>query len=167
MSQEFKRSNKPRNNGPTQSSLKLIQYIQVAARRSSTDMTTVFHSWWYDIFIKINSNLKRKKLHRIDQGSNLLWSSFSSKVRSSQFHNNRTSYLTGEMKQGYIFSSLETNKPLPTLLESHSGNAFFLRGMITPESSKMWKGFEVVHKNEWFGKKIEIQWKKNDCLIFF
>ena len=35
-------------------------------------MTTVFHAWPYGRFIEIKSNLRRKKLHRTSQGSNLL-----------------------------------------------------------------------------------------------
>ena len=39
-------------------------------------MTTVSHAWLYDRFTKIQSNLSRKKLCRINQGSNFLWGSF-------------------------------------------------------------------------------------------
>ena len=42
-------------------------------------MTTVFHAWTYDRFIKIQSNLRKKKLHRTNQGSSLLRSSFSNR----------------------------------------------------------------------------------------
>ena len=40
-------------------------------------MTTVFHVWPYGRFIEIQSNLRRKKLHRTNQGSNFLGGSFS------------------------------------------------------------------------------------------
>ena len=33
-------------------------------------MTTLFHGWLYGRFIEIQSNLRRKKLHRINQGFN-------------------------------------------------------------------------------------------------
>ena len=39
-------------------------------------MTTVFHTWPYGRFIEIQSNLRRKKLHRTNQGSNFLGESF-------------------------------------------------------------------------------------------
>ena len=42
-------------------------------------MTTVFHAWLYGRFIEIHRNLKRKKLHRTNQGSNFLGGSFSNK----------------------------------------------------------------------------------------
>ena len=40
--------------------------------RTSPDMTTVFHTCQYARFIEKQSNLKRKKLHRTNQGSNFL-----------------------------------------------------------------------------------------------
>ena len=42
-------------------------------------MTTVFHTWLYDKFIEIQSNLRSKKIHRINQGSNFLGGSFSNR----------------------------------------------------------------------------------------
>ena len=42
-------------------------------------MTTVFHAWPYGRFIEIQSNLRRKKLHRTNQGSNFLGGSFSNR----------------------------------------------------------------------------------------
>ena len=36
----------------------------------------IFHPWPYDRFIETQSNLKRKKLHRMNQGSNFLGDSF-------------------------------------------------------------------------------------------
>ena len=38
--------------------------FQVATRGTSPDVTTVFHTWAYGRFIEIQSNLRRKKLHR-------------------------------------------------------------------------------------------------------
>ena len=51
----------------------------VATRSTSPDMTTVFHPWLYDRFMKIQSNLGRKKLNRTNQGSNFLGGSFSNR----------------------------------------------------------------------------------------
>ena len=42
-------------------------------------MTTVFHAWPYSRFIEIQSNLRRKKLHRTNQGCNSLGGSFSNR----------------------------------------------------------------------------------------
>ena len=47
-------------------------------------MTTLFHEWSYGRFIEIQSNLRRRKLHKTNQGSNFLGGSFSNRdnVRS-------------------------------------------------------------------------------------
>ena len=66
MSQSFKRGSKRRNNS-------------IITRSTSPDMTTVFHAWPYGRFIEIQSNLKRQKLHRTNQGSNFLGGSFSNR----------------------------------------------------------------------------------------
>ena len=42
-------------------------------------MTAVFHTWPYGRLIEIQSNLRRKKLHRTNQGSNFLRGSFSNR----------------------------------------------------------------------------------------
>ena len=42
-------------------------------------MTTVFHAWPYRKFIETQSNLRRKKLHRTNQGSNFLGDTFSNR----------------------------------------------------------------------------------------
>ena len=42
-------------------------------------MTTVFHARADGIFIKIKSNLRRKKLHKMNQGANFLGGSFSNR----------------------------------------------------------------------------------------
>ena len=45
-----------------------------------SDMPTVFHAWPYGRFIEIQSNLRRKKLHRTNQSSNFLGGSCSCKA---------------------------------------------------------------------------------------
>ena len=52
------------------------------SRSTSPDITKVFHAWLYHRFIKIQSNFRRKKLHRANQGSNLLRGSFSNRDKS-------------------------------------------------------------------------------------
>ena len=42
-------------------------------------MVTVFHAWLYGKFVEIQSNLRRKKLYRTNQGSNFLGGSFGNK----------------------------------------------------------------------------------------
>ena len=53
--------------------------IRSSSQEVVTNMTTVFHAWLYERFIEIQSNLRRKKCHRINQGSNFVGSSFSNK----------------------------------------------------------------------------------------
>ena len=69
MSQGFKRGSKLRTNSPT--CLFLVAYlsIQVATRSISADIT-VFHAWAYGRFVEIQSTVRRKKLHRTNQGTN-------------------------------------------------------------------------------------------------
>ena len=43
-------------------------------------MTRVFHVWPYGRFIKIQSNLRKKTLHRTNEGSNFLEGWFSNRV---------------------------------------------------------------------------------------
>ena len=54
-----------------------LSNIQVAATISIPDMTTVFHVRLYGWFIAISSNVRKKKHHRKNQGSNFLVGSFS------------------------------------------------------------------------------------------
>ena len=59
--------------------------IPIKISSTSPDMTTVFHAWLYGRFIGIQSNLRRKSLHRTNQGSNCLGGSFCNRddVRAS------------------------------------------------------------------------------------
>ena len=43
------------------------------------DITALLHAWAYGRFIEIQRNLRRKKLHRTNQGSNFLGGSFSNR----------------------------------------------------------------------------------------
>ena len=61
---------------------------------NSTDMTTVFRTRSYGSFIKVKSSLRRKNVHRMNQGSHFLESSFSNRdsVRAPiQFRRERQS----------------------------------------------------------------------------
>ena len=53
--------------------------LVLATRSTSPHMATVFHTWTYHRFIEIQSNLRRNKLHRTNQGSNFLAGSFSNR----------------------------------------------------------------------------------------
>ena len=62
-------------------------------------MTAVFHTWPYGRLIEIQSNLRRKKLHRTNQGSDFLRGSFSNRdnVRSPiQFRRESQPQVKGE-----------------------------------------------------------------------
>ena len=50
-----------------------FEHFQVASRSTRQDMTPLFYARQYGRFIQIQSNLRRKKLHRPDQDSNLLF----------------------------------------------------------------------------------------------
>ena len=56
---------------------KIMQSVRITSTRP--DMTTVFHTWSYVRVIEIQSNLRRKKLHRTNQGLYYLGSSFSNR----------------------------------------------------------------------------------------
>ena len=101
-------------------------------------MTAEFYAWPYGRFIEIQSNLRRKKLQRPNQGSNFLGGSFSNrdnvrppnpiwkgksapasqkiiflKNRPINFHINSTSVIRLVKQNELSFSSIEINKPLP------------------------------------------------------
>ena len=108
-------------------------------------MTTVFHTWAYGRFIEIQSNLRRKKLHRMNHSSNFHRGSFSNRDnvratatirfgRESQpqhlkrlfflknrliyFNINSTSVIRPVKWSQLNFSSIEINKPLPAPVHS-------------------------------------------------
>ena len=108
-------------------------------------MKTVFHAWLHGRFIEIQNNLRRKKLHRTNQGSNFLRGSFSNRDnvkaqtqfrreskpqhlkrfflrnRPIHFHNNSTSAIRPVKQKSFSFSSIEINKPLPA--QVHTANS--------------------------------------------
>ena len=59
--------------------LELIQQFHVVTRSTSLDMTTVSHTWPYSRFTETQSNLRKKKLHSRNQGSNFLGDSFNNR----------------------------------------------------------------------------------------
>ena len=138
MSQEFKRGSKWRTDSPTYSFLLLIQQFLVATRATSPDMTKVFHAWPNGRYTEIQNNLRRKKPHKMNPGSNFLGGSFSNRdnVRASiqfrresqpqhlkrwfflknrpiHFHINSTSVIRLIKRNQLSFSSIEINKSLP------------------------------------------------------
>ena len=138
MSQGFKKGSNWRTNSPVYLLLRLIQQFQVATRSTSPDMKAVFHIWLYGRFIEMQRNLRRKKLHRTNQGSNFLGGSFSNrdnvrvpiqfrreslaqhlrrwsflKNRPIHFHMNSTSVIRPIKQNQLSFSSIVINKPLP------------------------------------------------------
>ena len=110
-------------------------------------MTAVFHTWPYGRLIEIQSNLRRKKLHRSNQGSNFLRGSFSNrdnvrapiqfrresqpqhlkrccilKNRPIHFHINSTSVFRPVKRNQLSFSRIKNNSLL--LSVSHFNNVF-------------------------------------------
>ena len=106
-------------------------------------MTTVFHAWLYGRFLEMQRNLRKKKLHRTNQGSNFLGGSLSNRMnvrapiqfrRESQpkhlkrlfflknrpisFHINSTSVIRLIKQNQLRFFSIGINKPLPAPVHS-------------------------------------------------
>ena len=61
----------------------VIPHIQVTASSICPDLTTVFHARLYGRFIDIKTNFRRKKLHRMYQGSNFLEMQFNLEKKGS------------------------------------------------------------------------------------
>ena len=103
-------------------------------------MTTAFHAWAYIRFAEIQSNLRRKELHRTNQGSNFLGASFINrdnvraliqfrkesqlqhlkrwfflKKRCTHSHINSTSVIRLIKWNKLSFYIIYFNKPLPAL----------------------------------------------------
>ena len=121
-----------------QSCISVFVVYPTVPRSTSPDMTTVFHAWVYGRFIEIQSNLRRKKPHITNQGSNSLGGSFSNrdnvrapilfrresqpqhlkilfslKNRPIHFHINSTNVIRLVKQNQLSFSKIEINKPLP------------------------------------------------------
>ena len=56
-----------------------VLHTEVAAKSTSPDMTTVFHTRLYGIFTDIKNKLRRKKLLRTNKGFIFLGGSFCSR----------------------------------------------------------------------------------------
>ena len=118
-------------------------------------MTTVFHTWLYGRFTEIQINHSRKKLYRMNQGSNFFGDSFSNRDniraaiqfrRESQpqhlkrlsflknrricFHINSTSVSRLVKRNQLSFSSIEINKPLPAPVHRVSQIRFNFRSQF-------------------------------------
>ena len=116
-----------------------------ATRDTSQDVITVFQAWAYGRIIEKKSNLRRKKLHRTNQGSNFLGGSLSNRdnVKASiqfrresepqhlkrlfflrngpiHFHINSTNVIRPFKQNQLNFFSIEINKPFPVLIHSVS-----------------------------------------------
>ena len=81
-------------------------------------MTTVFHTWAYGRFIEIQSNIRRKKLHRTK--TQHLERSFFLKNRPIHFQINRTIVIRLVKQNQLRFPSTEINKPFLTQVHSVS-----------------------------------------------
>ena len=122
-----------------QSCISIFVAYLAKTRGTSPDMATVFYTWAYGRFIKIQINLRRKKLHRMNQRSNFLGGSFSNtdnvrppiqfrresqpkhlkrwfilRNRPIHFHINRTSVIRTVKQNRWVFSaSKSTSHFLP------------------------------------------------------
>ena len=72
MSQKFKSSREAASEGPT------VLYTRFCGLLTYPRHDYKFHARLYGRFIETKSNLRKKKLHRTNQGSNLLGGRFSS-----------------------------------------------------------------------------------------
>ena len=81
-------------------------------------MTAVFHVRSYGRFIETKSNFGRKKLHKMNHGTNFSGGSFSNEDNARapiQFTKERQSYDLDRSNENKLsFSRTEMNKPLPT-----------------------------------------------------
>ena len=125
----------------------LVPYLTIPSsiQGTSQNVATVFHGWPYGRFIEIHSHLRRKKLHRTNQGTNFLGGSFSNrdnvmapiqfrreshtqhlkrsfflKNRAIHFHINSTSVIRPVKRNQLSFFSIEINRPLPAPVRSVS-----------------------------------------------
>ena len=122
----------------------LVKLFQVGTSATSPDMPTVFYTWPYGRFIEIQNNLRRKKLHRTNQGSNFLVDNFSNRdniratthfrregqpqdlkrwfihflFRHIHFHINSTSIIILVKQNQLSFSSIKIIHPLPAPVQS-------------------------------------------------
>ena len=122
-----------------------IAYPTSSNQEHQPDMTTGFHTWPYGRFIETQSNLRRNKLHRTNQGSNFLGGSFSNRDnvrtpiqfrRESQSHHpkrlfflknrpirfniNSTSVIKHVKRKQLSFFIIEITQPLPGPVHSVS-----------------------------------------------
>ena len=115
-------------------------------------MTTVFHAWLYVRFIEIQSNLRRKKLHRKNQSSNFLAGSFSNREnlrapiqfwRESQpqhlkddFSSRTDPSISTSTPPMLLDWSNETSWVFPTL---KSTSCFLPQSKVSPRSDSSWE----------------------------
>ena len=83
MSQGFNGGSMCWTNSPTYPFLQFIPHIQVTVSSTCPDLTTVFHARLYGRFIDIKTKFRRKKLHRMYQGSNFLEMQFNLEKKGS------------------------------------------------------------------------------------
>ena len=150
-------------------------------------MTTVFHAWLYGRFIEIQSNLRKKKLHRTNQGSNFLGGSLSNRMnvrapiqfrRESQhqhlkrqfflknrpipFHINSTSVIRLIKQNQLRFSCIGINKLLPVPVHSLVDQINVQKPILTVTTDQMHDHTQCKeqyhqHRQQYF---INVQLKK-------
>ena len=120
------------------------------------DMTKIFHASSYGIFIEIQSNHWRKKLHRRNQDSNFLWGSLRAPIkfrrkiqlwdlkrwfllenRPNHFIINSSSFIRLFKWNKLNFSSIEIKKPLPSLVQCLAGQSQIQKPTLTFTTNQM------------------------------
>ena len=153
MSQGFKKGSNWRTNSPVYLFLRLIQQFQVATRSTSPDMKAVFHIWLYGRFIEMQRNLRRKKLHRTNQGSNFLGGSFSNRDnvrvpiqfrRESQPQHLKRWFFLKNRPMHFHINSISSTRLVKSVFPALKSNSHFL-----PESTALTR-----HYCEGFPPKI-------------
>ena len=96
-------------------------------------MIILFHTWWHGRFVEIQSNLKRKKLHRINQRSNFLGGSLSKRgnVRAPiQFRRESQSYILKDDFSSRTNPSIFTSIA-PVFLDQSNENSWDFPALIS------------------------------------
>ena len=69
-----------------------VAYLTIPSsnQKHKSRHATVFHAWPYGRFLEIHSNLRRKKLHRTNQGSNFLGGTLSNRNNVNPTQNTKS-----------------------------------------------------------------------------
>ena len=120
-------------------------------------MTTVFHTWVYGRFIETQSNLRRKKLHRMNQSSNFIVIYFSHLFLYIKFGLRVLNNLLYNLIIYYIYNSSQGNLKLVSAIFYEN---FIFHEMIALQ--KLWKMFFILSE-----KLYSFSRYSNFCIFIF